>query len=231
MRSIWLCGLAAGIGSVLALAQTSPEPQFARDVLPLLSNRCGTCHGSKAHMAGLILNDPALILRGGQNGPVITKGSPDKSLLIQRVKEGSMPPGGTHLSSAEIGVLEAWIRTGAPGAVESSAPASYRSQVSDQDRQFWSFRPLVQPPVPQVRHASAVATPVDAFVLAKLEEKELQYAKPAESVTLVRRAYLDLLGLPPAPVWPRPPLPTGPAPAPLPSTGIHHRRLWAGGGD
>ena len=185
----------------LAAAQSDAAPQFQRDVLPILQKSCVACHGPKARMAGLDLHEASLVLRGGENGPVITVGKPAESMLLKRVREGSMPPGGKNrLSETEIATLERWITSGASGNSTSAAPEpAYVSTVSDEDRQFWSFRPLQKAVPPKVRQAKLVRTPIDAFLLAKLEAKKLTYGKEANRTTLIRRAYLDLTGLPPAP--------------------------------
>jgi hypothetical protein len=134
-----------------------------------------------------------MVLRGSQNGPVIERGSAEKSLLYQRVKTGIMPPGKEKLSGAEIDVIREWIDSGAlsqkPPAVEAPATAEYQSQITAEDRKFWVFRPLANPPVPA---SGQKLNPVDAFLLQKLREKQLTFTKPAKKTVLIRRAYLDL---------------------------------------
>jgi hypothetical protein len=188
-------------GLPAAAAQNASAPEFRRDVLPILQKSCVGCHGPKARMAGLDLHEAALVMRGGENGSVVIPGKPKDSLLLKRVREGSMPPGGKNrLAASEIATLERWIDSGA-GASASQSPAepAYTSSVTDKDREFWSFRKLRTVPVPAVRQADLVRTPVDTFLLAKLEAKKLTYSKQASRTTLVRRAYLDLVGLPPSP--------------------------------
>lgn len=193
-----------GLLAVLALtasAQESSAPEFARDILPILQKSCIGCHGPKARMAGLDVHEASLVLRGGENGPVVTPGKPAESILLKRVREGSMPPGGKNgLTEAEIAILERWIATGATGsAAASGAEPAYVSNVTDADRQFWSFLPVKGPAVPKVRQTNLVNNSVDTFLLARLEEKSLTFAKEADRTTLARRAWFDLTGLPPAP--------------------------------
>ena len=185
----------------LVAAQETSVPDFGRDVLPILQKSCVGCHGPKARMAGLDLHEASLVLRGGQNGPVVTPGAPKDSMLLKRVREGSMPPGGQNrLTEAEAATIERWIASGAAGAATTAAAdRAYVSAVTAEDRQFWSFRPLERMTPPRVRQEELVKTPVDAFLLARLESKKLSYAKEAGRGALVRRAYLDLTGLPPAP--------------------------------
>jgi hypothetical protein len=197
----------SGIGFVslfvlpLAAAQNGSVPEFSRDVLPILQKNCVGCHGPKARMAGLDLHEASLVLRGGENGPVIAPGVPKGSLLLKRVREGSMPPAGKNrLTDPEVATIERWIASGAAGTTTTASPEpAYVSTVTAKDRQFWSFRTLEKTAKPRVRQTKLVRTPIDAFLLAKLESKKLSYAKEASRGTLLRRAYLDLTGLPPAP--------------------------------
>ena len=112
-----------------------------------------------------------------------------------------MPPGGKNpLTSDEIAVIARWIDTGAAAPALDSAPgAAYVSTITEKDRQFWSFQTLKKTPIPKVQQSTLVKTPIDSFLLAKLEVKKLSYAKQASRTTLARRAYLDLIGLPPTP--------------------------------
>lgn len=182
------------------VAQNVPAPEFRRDVLPIFQKSCASCHGPKTRMAGLDLHETFLVLRGGENGPVVKPGKSNESLLLKRVRDGSMPPGGKNrLSEAEVGIIEKWIDSGASADAHSVPERGYTSSVADKDRQFWSFRPLRKVAPPSVRQTKLVSTPIDAFVLAQLEAKKLTYAKPAAKATLIRRAYFDLVGLPPSP--------------------------------
>ena len=181
-------------------AQEPNRPQFERDVLPIFQKSCLGCHGPKARMAGLDLHEASLVLRGSENGPVVTIGEPQKSVLLKRVSEGTMPPGGKNrLTEIEIATIERWIESGTDQPARSGPDPSYVSTVTDEDRRFWSFQTLEQVRVPSVRQSELVAKPVDAFLLHKLEEKRLSYSRPADRPTFIRRAYLDLLGLPPEP--------------------------------
>ena len=196
-------GFGVALVAVVPLLAAANEPtvEFARDVAPILQRSCIGCHGPGTRTAGLDLHDAALILRGTGNGPVIVRGASQESVLIRRVREGSMPPGGKNrLSESEIAVLERWIDQGAPGAGAVSGVQSMHSpEVKDEDRAFWSFRVLRSPRVPAVRQEKLIGTPVDAFLLQKLEQQGLTYTNRAGAATLARRAHLDLLGLPPTP--------------------------------
>jgi len=194
---VWIFFIAL---SPLWAAEPTP-PQFERDVVPLLTQHCLKCHGLEGRMAGLDLRTPNLILRGGDNGPAVVKGSAEESLLFKRIANGSMPPGSEKkLTAEQVETIRRWIVAGAPAAgsygpvTQAEAPA-----VTVKDRQFWSFRKPVRPKVPQVGQSNGVRTPIDSFVLAKLEEKKLGFSPEADRVALARRAYFDLLGMPPSP--------------------------------
>src|SRR6185503_11910482 len=149
------------------------------------------------------------LLKGGASGPAIVPGDPDKSLLIQAIRQTSdklkMPKGG-RLKPDEIETLVEWVRGGAmwpPSAAAGATagkPASASTYViKPEHRAFWSFQPLRKPPVPAVSHGDWPRTDIDRFVLAKLEKEGLTPVKPADKRTLLRRATLDLTGLPPTP--------------------------------
>jgi hypothetical protein len=188
-------------GTLLAAARAQPTPaakapRFERDVLPILQARCLKCHGDATRKAGLDLRTPAAMLRGGTGGPVLVKGDAAKSLLFEQVATHTMPPGKTaKLTAAQIQTLRAWIDAGAPADRAETAFAT----VAARDRDFWAFRPPVRPAVPPVKRTDRVRTPIDAFVLARLEAKGLSFSPDADRLTLLRRVHHDLLGLPPSP--------------------------------
>jgi hypothetical protein len=178
------------------------------DVLPILLRRCTACHGPRRQEGGLDLRTRAAMLRGGKSGPALVPGKPEGSLLLQKIHEGRMPPHDKLVEAsvkpvepAEADILARWIAAGAPevAAAPDVATTAPDPLVSDQDRNFWAFRPPRTVPVPAVRHAQRVRNPVDAFVLEKLEQHGLTLAPEADRATLLRRACLDLTGLPPDP--------------------------------
>jgi hypothetical protein len=171
------------------------SPRFEKDVQPILSANCWKCHGPDKPKAGLDLRTPAGMAKGGTSGPVLIPGAADQSLLFEKVSTDEMPPGKAKLTAAQVRVLRDWINSGAPAGPTVPAP----SPVAENDRQHWAFRPPARPAVPSVRQRDRVRTPIDAFLLARLEAKGLTFAPDADRVSLVRRASLDLLGLPPTP--------------------------------
>lgn len=175
---------------------------FEDEVRPLLSRRCFECHGpSLAEVKSeLRMSGRAALLAGGVRGPAIAPGDPDASLLVRAVRYGDtelkMPPSG-KLEGSEIATLERWIALGAPFPDEAAAPEPQEGIDVDAGRSFWAFRPVERPEVPDVREQELVRNPIDAFVLAKLEAIGLAPNPPADERELVRRAYDDLIGLPP----------------------------------
>jgi hypothetical protein len=157
------------------------------DALPILEKKCAGCHGA-AKMSGLDLRDRQSALRGGNRGPAVIPGKPDQSRLFTFVSgkgEVKMPPGKESLSADEIGALRAWIVAGAPWSNSSTSGAAPA---------WWSFQPVARPSPPQ--HSSHA---IDAFIISALEAKGLTPAPKADRHTLIRRAWFDLVGLPPPP--------------------------------
>ena len=191
---------------VLTAAEAKGAPgsdYFENKVRPILVNSCGSCHEEKSS-GGLSITSRAALLKGGDSGPAIAPGDPEKSLLLVAVHqtgELKMPKGG-KLSSEDVGVLTEWIRMGAPWPQTKAPMVLAGKQITEQMRQFWSFLPLVEPPVPPIKGPALkgwAKTDVDHFVLAELEEKGMKPAPMADKRTLIRRATLDLTGLPPTP--------------------------------
>jgi hypothetical protein len=171
-------------------------PTFEKDILPLLKAHCLKCHGAEIKKSGVDLRTPAAMLKGGTSGPVLVRGHADKSLLYEQVAGRKMPPGkAPKLDGAEIALIRTWIDAGAL----ATTPEKPVEEVTEKDRQFWAFHPPVRSAVPAVKHSERVRTPIDAFVLAKLEAKGLTLSPDADRLTLLRRVSFDLIGLPPTP--------------------------------
>jgi mono/diheme cytochrome c family protein len=184
MRSVAL--LFAGAIAIPVFSQTGVAPAQA-----ILEKHCVSCHGA-ARMSGLDLRERDTILKGGKRGPAIVPGKPDESTLLRAVMrqgELQMPPGKLGLAADEVATLRKWIEAGAPWNASAGASESA----------WWAFRKLSGAAVPAVKNAGWIRNPVDAFILAKLEEKGLHPVAAASRRTLVRRAYFDLHGLPPTP--------------------------------
>ncbi len=179
---------------------------FEKKIRPVLIESCYGCHSaqSKKPQGGLLLDSREALLRGGASGqPAIAPGDPDKSLLIRAIRHTDpklqMPLGG-KLPEAVIRDFEEWVKMGAPDPRGATAPdAAWRPYDFDEAKKFWSFQPVKDYAPPQVKNEAWARTPVDRFVLAKLEEKGLKPAAEADRRTLIRRATFDLTGLPPTP--------------------------------
>ena len=177
-----------------AVGASSSPPDFQRDVLPILSRRCLQCHGEAVQMGNLDLRSPASMLKGGNKGLALVKGSAQQSLLYQRIVDQSMPMGEEKLTEEEIGLIGAWINSGASSDTSGTAEASKNEQPVTR---HWAFVPPQRPPVPQVNDDGWGRSPVDAFILQELEKRGIRPSPPADRRTLLRRVYLDLIGLPP----------------------------------
>jgi hypothetical protein len=180
---------------------TTQPLTFERHIRPLLKHHCVHCHGEGEKLKGGLdvrLRRFLVEPRGEAADRAILPGSPDKSELLRLVKEGEMPPKGKKLNASELQLLEDWIAQGAPTArpEPEQVPPVY---ITEEDRDFWAFQALKRPSPPSPKTASAGMGAVDRFVLAKLEEKQLRFNPEAPKGVLLRRASLDLTGLPPSP--------------------------------
>jgi mono/diheme cytochrome c family protein len=197
------CGLLAS-GNVLADDGPAALEFFEKDVRPLLVKHCYECHSADDVDGGLNLDSRVGVANGGDSGVVVMAGAPDKSLLIEAVRyknqDLQMPPKG-QMSSAEIAILEKWVRLGVPDSRTESAPGTVRptGMTIEDGRDFWSFKPVADPEIPSVENADWVQLPIDAFVLSKLEERKAEPAAQADKRTLIRRVTFDLIGIPPTP--------------------------------
>ncbi len=177
---------------------------FERKVRPLLVHRCQECHSTrtKRKRGGLLLDNRASILAGGDTGPAVVPGQPAKSLIIQAVRHEheslAMPPKG-KLPATEIAVLEEWVRRGAIFAGPTVVSRMKSGIDLAAGRKFWSFQPLKQLPLPPVRTSAWMQRRIDAFLLAGMEQHGRSPAPPADRRTLIRRVTFDLIGLPPPP--------------------------------
>ena len=204
---LWLAlFMAAGTPAMLRAASPADgDPKgvefFERRIHPLLANKCYQCHSQQSKKAngGLLLDSQEGLLNGGDSGPMFVAGDPDHSLLIKAVRykdeDLRMPPDGQKLTDAQVADLEAWVKMDAP-LPRAEVP---EDKIKARARTHWAFQPVKQPKVPEVKNQSWVQSPVDAFILAKLEGTEMEPAPPADKRTLIRRATYDLIGLPPTP--------------------------------
>ncbi len=189
----------------LAVASTAfaqaPVVDYSRDIKPILKERCFACHGALKQKAGLRLDTAASMRRGGDGGPAVVAGKVAGSLLVERITSQDdsqrMPAEGKPLTAEQITLIKAWIEQGA---------ASPENEQPEQDpREHWAFKKPVRPAVPEISNFKSqisnlkpdLRNAVDAFVLKKLDEHGLTPRPPADKHVLLRRVYLDLIGLPP----------------------------------
>ena len=192
----------ADVGTVAAESSALNQ----HDVLPTLMLHCATCHGRQVQEAELDIRTVAAMLQGGKSGPAIVPHDAEASLLIQKIKAEQMPPReklASHsvkpVSEQGLKQLVEWINLGAPviDVQPDVATGEPDRLVIDADRNFWSFRSPQQTAVPTVK--GIVRNPVDAFILNSLQAVGLSASAEASKHVLIRRAYFDLIGLPPAP--------------------------------
>jgi len=195
----WLSVL-VGCSVLCAAAVRGDEPpKFEPDVRPILKAHCFHCHGEAGKReAALDLRLRRLIVHGGETGPAIMPGKPDESRLLQRVKAGEMPPK-SPLTATEISVLERWIAGGAPTVDAEPDDVAALSEITAIERSYWAFQPIRRPAVPTAGPAERLRTPVDHLIADQLAKHRLTHSEDADRRRLIRRATLDLLGIPPTP--------------------------------
>jgi hypothetical protein len=188
---VWASLFACAIGSA---ARGDERVDYVRAVKPILTARCYACHGALQQKAGLRLDTLALMKKGGDNGPVIVPGKSSDSLLLAHITASNgarrMPPSseGEGLTRSQVALIRAWLDQGA------AAPAGEKPEPDPRDH--WAFRPPVRPPLPRA-HGGWAGNPIDAFVAAGHARHGLAPQGPADRQLLLRRVYLDLVGLPP----------------------------------
>lgn len=194
-----LCRLLLASGVVTTVpVLLAADVDFVRDVQPILQEHCYSCHGQEKQTSGLRLDIKSEAFKGGDGwGPFVIEGDPDASPLIELVsdddEDSRMPPDDEPLSAEQIATLTAWVQHGAvwPDGVDLA--------VLEDRLDHWSFQPVVMPEVPQVANRDWPRSPIDRFVLSRLEQQGLTPAPPADPVTWLRRVTFDLTGLPPTP--------------------------------
>ncbi|HYR58917.1 MAG TPA: DUF1549 domain-containing protein, partial [Chthoniobacteraceae bacterium] len=205
----------AGAGTALALEQAA-EPAnkptaeqldfFEKKIRPVLSDKCYKCHSEKAEKlrGGLMLDTREAARRGGDNGPAVVPGNLKESLLIDAVrytsKDTAMPPekAGGKLPDAVIADFEKWIAMGAPDPRDGTAKIVKKYDTSEA-KKWWAYQPVQKPAAPEVKDTAWPRGDIDKFVLAGLEAKGIKPVADADKLTLLRRIYFDLIGVPPAP--------------------------------
>ncbi|HKS38524.1 MAG TPA: DUF1553 domain-containing protein, partial [Verrucomicrobiae bacterium] len=184
--------------STPAIAATSPT--FEKDIRPIFKAHCFDCHGEGEKLkGGLDLRLRRLILQGGDDGPAIVPGKPDRSPLFKMVHSGEMPKRDKKLTREQVALIKRWIAAGAKTARPEPAEPGKGSGITEDERAFWSFQPVRKPAIPKTKPKDRVRTPIDAFLMSALAKQTLEFSPDAGRITLLRRAHFDLIGLPPTP--------------------------------
>ena len=186
-------------------AQVKPEPTefFEKKIRPVLVKNCHSCHNANLKTAGLDLTTDAGFFAEGENGSIIDRENPESSRLLQVIgyeERVKMPPTG-KLKDEELADLTTWIKIGAPWPGAEHLEMTRKEEVSRaftaEEKNFWAFQPIRDPRPPKIKKKKWIRSPIDRFILAKLEARSLKPAPRADKTALLRRATFDLTGLPP----------------------------------
>jgi mono/diheme cytochrome c family protein len=200
IATVWCAARQPACAAEAPPATDSP-PTFETHARPILKAYCFQCHGEQGKTeSGLDLRLRRLAVAGGESGPAVVPGKPGESLMLERIRSGEMPPGkdAKKPTPEQIASLEQWISTGAATARIEPEKIDAGFLITEDDRRHWSFQSIGRPEVPTVKHAEMVRTPIDAFLLHELEQRGTAFSPDADRRTLVRRAFFDLVGLPPS---------------------------------
>jgi hypothetical protein len=203
-----ILALLTGVVTRGAAAVTPEQTEFfEKKIRPVLADHCYSCHSaqSKKLKANLYLDTLDGVMKGGESGPAVIPGNPEKSLLNQAVRyhdpDMAMPPK-QKLSDQVIADFEQWVKMGVPWSTQAAPTAAAVPKTdwnwAELRKKHWAFQPMQRPTPPELKQAG-IENPIDRFILAKLEAAHLQPAPPADRPTLLRRATFDLTGLPPTP--------------------------------
>jgi hypothetical protein len=212
LLSLLALSATAGFAAIEEVKKADPSPLsadqidfFEKKIRPVLADKCYKCHAENAEKikGGLTLDTREGMRRGGDNGPAVVPGDLKESLLIEAIryanKEFAMPPKkeGGKLADEVIKDFEKWVQMGAPDPREGGAKVVKKYDAA-KAKEWWSFQPPKRSVVPAVQNAAWPKTDIDRFLLAGLEAKGLKPAADADKLTLIRRVYFDLIGLPPS---------------------------------
>ena len=189
------------LSPVALMSGSAPSPSadqdvdFARDIRPILEANCNQCHGADQSMNGLRLDTREAALKGGQSGPAILPGDGSSSLLYRKIvgdAPGSPMPLTGSLPRDQVEMIRAWLDQGAPWTQPIDGTGATR-------KKHWAYVKPVRPDLPTVKNPAWIRNSIDRFILARLEQEGLEPSPEASRETLIRRATLDLIGLPPTP--------------------------------
>lgn len=207
---LFLAAITGVAAPAFAAVTAEPTPEqtafFESKIRPILADNCYKCHSLEngKSKGGLTLDTRDGVLKGGEVGPVVVPGNPAASPLIKAVKyedkDLQMPPSkeGGKLKDEQIAALTEWVKMGAPDP-RKEVPKTKLTGLTAQARKHWSYQPVTKPEVPAIKNRVWCRTPVDGFILSKIEAKGMVPSPDASKETLLRRATYDLTGLPPTP--------------------------------
>lgn len=208
LRKLVFLAVHAAILLCVYRSANAQEPTFERHIRPILRQHCFDCHGATDTKEGnLDLRLVRFIKQGGDSGAAINFENLSESLLIQRVVSGEMPPGEAHMPAEQLAILKKWVEAGAKTDRPEPEQIGPGVPITAEDRDYWAFRPITRPAVPDItsietsteisEQADRVRTPIDAL-LQQAMPAGVSFSPDADRETLIRRAYLDLTGLPPS---------------------------------
>ncbi len=196
LARVLFCGVVSWLveNSVYGEQPSQAAPvDYLRQVKPLLKSRCYACHGVLKQESGLRLDSSEFIRRGGESGPAIAPGKSQSSLLISAITGTNdvtlMPQEGKRLEPEQVALLRDWIDQGAVAPPDLPPP---------DPRDHWAFRPPIRPPIPDGAGLGRSLNPIDAFVDRTIQQQGLRPLPPAPPHVLLRRVYIDLVGIPPS---------------------------------
>jgi hypothetical protein len=199
--SLLACGLLFTTSAFAGSPESAGVEFFEKHVRPVFVEHCHQCHSAEAEKVkgGLLVDTREALLKGGDSGPALVPGDPEKSLLIKAIRYNDenlqMPPKGKKLTDDQIKHLEEWVKAGAPD------PRGTKAKLADTPRpsEHWAFKPIKMPALPAVKNSRWAQSPLDQFIVQKLESRGITPNPSADKRTLIRRATYDLIGLPPSP--------------------------------
>jgi hypothetical protein len=199
--SLLACGLLFTTSAFAGSPESAGVEFFEKHVRPVFVEHCHQCHSAEAEKVkgGLLVDTREALLKGGDSGPRWCRAIPRKVLLIKAIRYNDenlqMPPKGKKLTDEQIKHLEEWVKAGAPD------PRGTKAKLADTSRpsEHWAFKPIKMPALPAVKNARWAQSPVDQFIVQKLESRGITPNPSADKRTLIRRATYDLIGLPPSP--------------------------------
>src|SRR5436190_4430109 len=200
-RRQWLWTALLALALLPTIQAADGVESFEKRIRPVLADRCYECHGEKKQKGGLRLDSAMALRKGGDSGPALVPGRPEESLMIKAISwsdpDLQMPPK-NKLTDSEISALTEWVKMGAPDP-RTNAPSAIAAAAGMSATNHWAYRAVKKIEPPQTKNAEWPRSSIDRFILAKLEAKQMTPVADADPETLLRRAYYDLIGLPPTP--------------------------------